>query len=140
MIIRINKDHFKNFSNGTHTLRVNYVNGYAEGTFEVRDSITFYLNDVAFTATTGMTWGEWILSFGQSATENGIVAVAGVSQDAKIHLNPTYHAWQSTKYPNSKYSDTFSAEFELFNGDVLQLPNSVIVHNARYGQADNAPT
>jgi hypothetical protein len=83
--IIINKDYFKNLSKGTHTLRANFKDGYAEGQFEVGDKITFYIIDTQCTATAGMTWMDWFTS-SDTVSGNNYVVVDNTS-DRKLYLN-----------------------------------------------------
>ena len=58
MILKINKDYFKNLDNGVHNLKLHIKDGYSNSEFEVKNKISFIIVDTAFTATEGMTWGE----------------------------------------------------------------------------------
>jgi hypothetical protein len=63
MKLIIDKEYFKNLSNGTHTIKAKFVNGAATASFEKNDKITFYIHmteQLPFTATYGQTWSEWM--------------------------------------------------------------------------------
>lgn len=94
MIIKINKDYFKNLSKGTHNIKVNMKDGHAEGTFEVNDKITFYIHQeeqFPFTATAGMTFGEWIQSFGMGTSGNNIIWVG--FDNKTLYIDPRSDAF-----------------------------------------------
>ena len=44
MLLKINKDYFKNLEKGTHDISIGFTDGKAEGSFMVDDAITFYLH------------------------------------------------------------------------------------------------
>lgn len=92
--IIIDKDYFKNLSKGTHTLRANFKDGYAEGEFTVNDKITFYIHQeeqFPFTATAGMTFGEWIQSFGIGTSGNNIIWVG--FDNKTLYIDPRSDAF-----------------------------------------------
>lgn len=94
MIIKINKDYFKNLSKGTHNIKVNLRDGYAEGEFRVDDKITFYIHQeeqFPFTATAGMTFGEWIQSFGIGTSGNNIIWVG--FDNKTLYIDPRSDAF-----------------------------------------------
>lgn len=94
MKIIINKDYFKNLSKGTHNIKVNLRDGYAEGEFRVDDKITFYIHQeeqFPFTATAGMTFGEWIQSFGIGTSGNNIIWVG--FDNKTLYIDPRSDAF-----------------------------------------------
>ena len=137
MILKINKDYFKNLANGTHTLKVNFKDGHAEGQFEVKNKITFTILDTTFTATAGMTWNDWNLSYGTGAGGNGIIGFgATVGTTKKVYLDPRYKnewSWNS--------GGLWSYEDELYDAnDVAQHTSTVIQNGGVYGRSSDAPT
>lgn len=100
MIIKINKDCFKNLSKGTHNIKINMRDGYAEGQFTVDDKITFYIGEdlqLPFTATKGQNWADWILSYGFGVTGNNIAWVG--FDNRTIYIDP-----RGTEHFGSYYS------------------------------------
>lgn len=131
MKIIIDKDYFKNLSKGTHNIKVNMRDGYAEGQFTVDDKITFYIHmeeQFPFTATKGQTWADWILSFaGANTSGNGILYV---SADQKLYVDPLNNA-MSDYYGSYGTAD---ASLKFINDSwEEQTLNSVIVPNGIYG-------
>lgn len=131
MKIIINKDYFKNLNNGTHTLRANFKDGYAEGQFRVDDKITFYIHreeQFPFTATRGQTWADWILSFaGANTSGNGVLYVAA---DQKLYIDPLNNT-MSDYYGSYRTAD---ASLKFINDSwEEQTLDSVIVPNGIYG-------
>lgn len=129
--IIINKNYFKNLSKGTHTLRANFKDGYAEGQFRVDDKITFYIHmeeQFPFTATRGQTWSDWMQSFADWNTSgNGILYV---SADQKLYVDPLNNT-MSDYY--GRYS-TGDASLKFINDSwEEQTLDSVIVPNGIYG-------
>lgn len=58
---------------GSHEIRINSTDGYAETTINVpNEKIIFSFNGTEYTAYNGMDWADWILSYGISAGDNGI--------------------------------------------------------------------
>ena len=135
--IIINKNYFKNLSKGMHTLRVNFKDGHAEGPFEVNDKITFSILGKTFTATAGMTWRDWILSYGQGASTNSVVILQAVSSiyDPKVYIDYRHDtSWDIG-------CGVMAAEDELFNElDVPQYGSTVIAAGANYGRSSDVPT
>lgn len=116
---------------GTHTLRVNFKDGYAEGQFSVDDKITFYIHmeeQFPFTATVGQTWSDWMQSFANCNTSgNGILYV---SADKKLYVDPLNNTMSDYygMYSNGDASLRFiNDSFEE------QTLSSVIVPNGIYG-------
>lgn len=136
MILKINKDYFKNLANGAHTLKVNFKDGHAEGQFEVKNKITFTILDTTFTATTGMTWSDWNQSYGISAGGNGIIGFGNTVGTTTVYLDPRYKnewSWNS--------GGLWSYEDELYDAnDVAQYASTVIQNGAVYGRSSGAPT
>lgn len=129
--IIIDKDYFKNLSKGTHTLRVNFKDGYAEGQFEVDNKITFYILDETFTATKDMSWSEWITSYGVGVTGNGIV---WVSDNRALYIDPRHKASWSYGYGVGNISEL------LFDTDANQQQlASIIVDGMQYGRDPRVP-
>lgn len=129
--IIINKDYFKNLSKGTHTLRANFKDGYAEGQFTVDDKITFYIHmeeQFPFTATRGQTWSAWMQSFADWNTSgNGILYVAA---DQKLYIDPLNNT-MSDYYGSYRTAD---ASLKFINDSwEEQTLNSIIVPNGIYG-------
>lgn len=131
--IIINKEYFKNLDKGTHTVRVNFADGYAEGQFEVDDKIYFYISDsdqVQFTATKGQTWAEWIQSFsGSNTSGNGII---WVSAENELYIDPLYDAFEYADYSNYQTGSDF---LRLIAIDTYQFQDlrTVIEPNTLYG-------
>ena len=134
MILKIDKNYFKNLSVGEHSLKVHFKDGYAEGTFEVGNKISFTILGESFTATAGMTWGDWIKSYGISTSGNGRIWVAPLDQGSGLYIDTRYSSnW-------SQGSPLGSEEDALYNAsDVRQTLNSVIVNGAAYGRSSDAP-
>jgi hypothetical protein len=82
--IIINKNYFKTLSNGTHNLKVNFKDGYAQGTFEVKNAISFTIEDLPCTATEGMSWYDWFYS---SDTVSGNTYVTADPDSHKLYIN-----------------------------------------------------
>jgi hypothetical protein len=100
--IIINKDYFKNLPKGTHTLRANFKDGYAEGQFEVNDKITFYIGEddmIPFTATAGQNWSQWMSSFNIGGYGNFIL---WLDNDFNLYIDPRCEDFKYTAY--SDYS------------------------------------
>jgi hypothetical protein len=132
MILHINKNAFNNLSNGTYPIKVKFIDGYAEGDVEVKNKITFTILGKTFMATEGMTWGQWILSYNQGVSGNGIVWVS-VSNDLYIDCRHDSN-W-------SQGSPLGAPEDELYNSaDVRQTLNTPIVAGMSYGRSSGAPT
>ena len=89
MKIVVNKEYFKNLPEGVHELKANFKDGFAEGVFEVKNKIMFYLHmeeQYPFTATKGQTWSEWMQSFPDWNTSgNGILYV---DADLNLYIDP----------------------------------------------------
>ena len=132
MALKIKKECFKDLDLGIHNIKLRFNDGYAEGTFEVKDKITFTIFGTTFSATEDMTWGDWIVSYGIGAGSNGIVAVVQHQSKHQIHFYPDYQGWGSgkvTDIENALYKD----------GEVLQYLDSVIVNGGVYGREEGAP-
>lgn len=131
MILKINKDYFKNLANGEHSLKVRFKDGHAEGTFEVKNKISFSILGTAFTATAGMTWGDWIKSFGIGVSGNNIV---WVSPDNQLYIDTRYDS-------NWSQGLSIGAEEDALydSSDVRQTLNTQIVNGAAYGRSSDAP-
>lgn len=133
--IVIDKNYFTNLPKGTHNLKVHFNDGYAEGQFTVTDKISFTILDVPFTASAGMTWNDWILSYAVSASGNGIVMYGTEVGNPKLYIDPRYAnewSWNS--------GGLFSDEDELFDSaDTPQTGNLVIVNGMSYGRSSDAP-
>ena len=131
MILKINKDYFKNLANGDHSLKVRFKDGHAEGTFEVKNKISFSILGTTFTATAGMTWGDWIMSFCIGASGNNIVWVSPANQ---LYIDTRYD-------PNWSQGLSIGAEEDALydSNDVRQTLNTPIVNGADYGRSSDAP-
>ena len=131
MILKIDKDYFKNFANGEHKLKVCFKDGHVEGTFEVKNKISFSILGTTFTATEGMTWGEWIASFGVGMSGNDIVWVSTTEQ---LYIDTRYDSNWNQGFPIG------SEEEALYDSDdVRQTLYTPIIAGASYGRASNAP-
>lgn len=129
--IVIDKNYFKTLNKGTHTVRVNFKDGHAQGTFEVTDQITFTILDTTFTATRGMTWTDWLESYAQ-ASGNGIV---WVSNSAQLYLDPRYKpSWSEMSNNPGAFEDLL-----YDSNDVQQTLKSVIVNGMVYGRSSDCP-
>lgn len=131
MILKINKDYFKNLANGEHSLKVRFKDGHAEGTFEVKNKISFSILGTTFTATAGMTWADWIMSFGIGVSGNNIV---WVSPDNQLYIDTRYDS-------NWSQGLSIGAEEDALydSSDVRQTLNTQIVNGAAYGRSSDAP-
>lgn len=131
MILKIKKEAFKDLPVGTHSLKVNFNDGHATGTFEVGNKISFTIIDTVFTATADMTWADWIMSFGIGVSGNNII---WVSPQNELYLD-------CRDYPNwSQGVSLGSAEDELYDSnDVRQTLNTKIVNGMTYGRSSDAP-
>lgn len=134
MILKIDKNYFKGLPNGNHTLKVKFNDGHAEGTFQVKNKISFTIIDTIFTATAGMTWGDWIKSFNLGTSGNNIIWVDWVEHGSGLYLD-------CRDYPNwSQGQPLGSAEDELYDSsDVRQTINTTIVDGMTYGRSSDAP-
>ena len=130
MILKINKDYFKNLEKGTHNISVGFTNGKAEGSFVVDDKITFYLHEeeqFPFTATKGMNWAQWIASYGMSATGNNIIWVG--FDNETIYIDPRtdqlgdYYRWYELGSDNLILLDTDT--YKPVKGEEIIKPNGV---------------
>lgn len=132
MILKIKKDCFKNLDNGIHNLKLHFKDGYADSEFEVKNKISFIIMDTAFTATEGMTWGDWIMSYNIGTSGNNILWVAPYTNDLYLDCRD-FPTW-------SQGLPIGSAEDEFFDSkDVRQTLNTPIVNGGVYGRASNAP-
>lgn len=131
MILKIKKEAFKDLPAGTHSLKVNFNDGHATGTFEVGTKISFTIIDTVFTATADMTWADWIRSFGIGVSGNNII---WVSPQNELYLD-------CRDFPNwSQGVSLGSAEDELYDSnDVRQTLNTKIVNGMTYGRSSDAP-
>ena len=132
--IIINKDYFKNFASGIYSLKIKFNDGHAEGTFEVKNKISFTIIDTVFTATTGMTWGDWIASFNLGTSGNHIIWVSPISQGAQLYLD-------CKDYPNWNQGVPLGSEEDALydSNDVRQTLTTKIVDGAIYGRSSDAP-
>lgn len=131
MILKINKKYFENLSKGTHTLKVNFKDGFASGTFEVSDKISFTILDTTFTATKGMTWSDWIISYGQGHSGNNII---WVNHSNELFLDCRDNASWSQGAPLGSEEDAL-----YDSNDVRQTLATIIVNGAVYGRSSDAP-
>lgn len=131
MILKIDKNYFKNLSNGEHSLKVKFNDGHAEGVFQVKNKISFTIIDTVFTATADMTWADWIRSFGIGVSGNNII---WVSPQNELYLD-------CRDFPNwSQGVSLGSTEDELYDSnDVRQTLNTKIVNGMTYGRSSDAP-
>jgi hypothetical protein len=132
MVLKINKDYFKNLAAGEHSLKVHFKDGYAEGTFEVKNKITFTILDTAFTATEGMTWDDWLMSFCESHYGNGIV---WVSNERQLYIDTRYE-------PSWSQGMSLGVEEDALydSNDIRQTLSTAIVNGATYGRSSDCPT
>ena len=131
MILKIDKNYFKSLVNGEHKLKVRFKDGHAEGVFEVKDKISFSILGTTFTATKGMTWGDWIKSFNVGASGNDIVWVSTTEQ---LYIDTRYKPNWDQGFPIG------SEEEALYDSDdVRQTLHTPIVDGASYGRSSNAP-
>ena len=84
MVLKIDKKYFENLAIGEHTLKVNFKDGFAEGTFEVKDKITFSILGVPCEATVGMSWYDWFCSSGSTSGNSYIMTAPS---DNKLYIN-----------------------------------------------------
>lgn len=132
MILKIDKDYFKKLTTGEHTLKINFKDGYAEGNFTVGNKITFTILGTEFTATDGMTWGDWIESYGIGTSGNYILWVKPITNT--LYIDHRYHAsWDQGL--------GLGAEEDLFydSNDVPQTLNTPIINKGSYGRSSGAP-
>ena len=72
-IVRLLPEYTGTLNKGDHTISIVSTDGSASADFEVVDAIEFSIRDCGtFYATPGMTWADWIASYGISAGDNGI--------------------------------------------------------------------
>ena len=131
MILKINKNYFKNLANGEHKLKVCFKDGHVEGAFEVKDKISFSILETTFTATEGMTWGDWIKSFGVGASGNDIIWVSIAEQ---LYIDIRYDSNWDQGYPIGSEEDAL-----YDSNDVRQTLDTPIVNGAAYGRSTDAP-
>ena len=134
MIIKINKDYFKKLSLGVHSIRVNFTDGYAEGTFEVGNKISFTIIDTVFTATEGMTWGDWIASYGEGTSGNGILWVSPIDRGSELYLDCRDHNQWYNGFSLGADEDAF-----FDSNDIRQTLVTPIVNGMTYGRSSDAP-
>jgi hypothetical protein len=130
MILKIDKNCFKDLSKGTHTLKVNFKDGHAEGTFEVDDKITFYIGgelQVPFTATKGQTWADWIASYGMGVTGNNIAWVG--FDNRTIFIDPRTNYFDGYYSGYSLGNQSLALQDSDYNGQTI---SSVIKANEVY--------
>lgn len=134
MVLTIKKEAFKNVTSGTYSLKIKFNNGYAEGLFEVKNKISFTIVDTVFTATAGMTWGDWIASFNRGTSGNHIIWVSPNSQGAQLYLD-------CKDYPNWSQGVPLGSEEDALydSNDVRQTLTTKIVDGATYGRSSDAP-
>jgi hypothetical protein len=149
MILKIKKEYFQNLSKGTHTLKVKFNDGHAEGTFVKDDKITFYIIDTQCTATKGMTWEDWFAS-GLSTSGNNFVVREPRAAGNRLYLNHVSGAldYRLNVFGFSKDMPSYeSNDLGLFaTGDTeQQLATDTIQNGFTYGLSgggaggDNAP-
>ena len=131
--IIINKEQFKDLDNGLHTLRVNFTDGYSEGQFTVNDKITFYIHSelqIPFTATKGMTWEDWIKSYGIGVSGNNILWVG--FDNKTLYIDPRGTEFIGTPYQGNQLG---SSSLLFVNSDTLEQESlsSVIIPGGIYG-------
>ncbi len=131
MILKINKNYFKNLANGEHNLKVRFKDGHAEGIFEVKNKILFSILGTTFTATEGMTWGDWIQSFGIGASGNNIVWVSPATQ---LYIDTRYDSNWGQGLPIGAEEDAL-----YDSNDMRQTLNTPIVNGVSYGRSSDAP-
>lgn len=131
MIIKIDKNYFKNMSSGDYNIKVNFRDGHASGTIKVGNKISFTIMGETFTATAGMTWADWITSFNIGTSGNGIVWVSPSNQ---LFLDCRYSG-------NWDQGNPLGAEEDALydNNDVRQALNTKIISNGSYGRSSDAP-
>lgn len=131
MILKIKKNYFEGLPNGNHTLTVKFNDGHAVGTFEVRNKISFTILGTTFTATAGMTWGDWIQSFNIGVSGNNIIWVSTANQ---LYIDTRYDS-------NWSQGMSIGAEEDALydDNDVRQALNTVIVDGGVYGRSSDAP-
>lgn len=131
MILHIKKEAFENLSNGVHTIKASFVDGYGESQVEVKDKISFTIMNEVFTATAGMTWAEWMQSYGFGGWGNYI-----------LWLNENKELFLDHRHNSSWNLETTlgSAENAFFDSnDVRQTLNDVIRDGGVYGKESGAP-
>lgn len=134
MVLKIKKEAFKDLPVGTHSLKVNFNDGHAVGTFEVGNKISFTIIDTIFTATAGQTWGDWIASFNFGTSGNNIIWVSPNNQGNQLYLD-------CRNYPNWDQGESLGSEIDALydSNDVRQTLNTEIVNGAVYGRSSDAP-
>lgn len=134
MILKIKKEAFKDLPVGTHSLKVNFNDGHATGTFEVGNKISFTIIDTVFTATAGQTWGDWIASFNIGTSGNNIIWVSQNAQGCQLYLD-------CRNYPNWSQGVSLGSEEDALydSNDVRQTLSTEIINGAIYGRSSDAP-
>ena len=84
MQLIIDKKAFENLSDGTHSLRVDFKDGFTVGKFHKGNGITFTIMGVVCTATEDMTWRDWFISYGSVSGNNYIMRDNG---DGYLYIN-----------------------------------------------------
>lgn len=148
MILKIKKEYFQNLPKGTHTLKVKFNDGHAEGTFVKDDKITFYIIDTQCTATKGMTWRDWFVSTGATSGNTLVVCEPGANAN-RLYLNHVSGAldYRLNVFGYPKDTPSYNwANLGLFaSGDATQqLATDTIQNGFTYGLSggnggENAP-
>jgi hypothetical protein len=131
LILHIKKDAFKNLSNGVHTIKASFTDGYGESQVEVKDKITFTILGETFTATVGMTWAEWMQSYGIGGWGNYIL---WLNDNKELFIDHRYSTnWDTGVSLGSSENAFFDSN------DVRQTLNDVIRDGGVYGRHSGAP-
>lgn len=93
MNLRIDKSVFKNIAKGNCTVKVKFKNGEAHCEVHNGTPITFYMYGITLTATEGMTWEDWLASWG-TASGNNYVLHNTDHADQAVYFN-----WNNTTDP-----------------------------------------
>lgn len=135
MILQVDKKCFQNLAKGEHNIKIGFTDGEAEGSFRVEDSITFYIHSdeqIPFTATNGMTWGDWIKSFGAGSSGNYIIWVGFDNNTLYIDPRCNLQEFKDVGYTNYDLGES-SLRLKNMNTEEYQTINNLIIPNAIYG-------
>lgn len=141
MRIIIKKDAFKNLATGSYDCKVKFKDGEATGVITVVNKITFTItglnSSATFTASEGMTWTDWIRSYGISHGYNNIVGLVSKGTSIPVYLDSTYTAWKNDFPSSYNIGDDEMLLYE--DGRTPQFATTVLKNGASYSLDPNIP-
>ena len=142
MQLVIDKKAFTNLSDGEHSLRVDFKDGYSVGKFYKGKPITFTIMGVACTATEGMTWRDWLISGASVSGNKYIMRDTGVGYLYVNHLSNDVYGDLFKGFSTTQASYNIP-ELALFAQDGVtaqEIETNQIQKNGTYGLDPNGPT